>query len=347
VAFPFSGRQKTSETGAAGSRIALVGAGAATSATVGPPILVAGFSNLGQQKASGNGTQIPKAISPESIAVIKERPDNWFGKVRTGTITGMTFEVAINFHGDLACFFLRRKWRGLSPVIRILHEKSAVKDVIEACGIPHPEVDLILINSSNEDSGLCVDFGWQIQTSTRIDVYGFPAPQKLLPLCPRLQARCFERFVADGHLGELARNLRLLGLDTAYEPLANDPRLLELMSGEDRAILTRDRCLLMHSIVQHGFCPRSSDPERQTIEVLHRFGLSGPSGPVQPFTRCLECNGRLATTRKEHVSGRLAAEPRTLLYYDDYRTCTTCGRIYWAGSHFAKLAERVSRLVPS
>jgi uncharacterized protein with PIN domain len=258
---------------------------------------------------------------------------------------GMTFELQIDFHGDLAGFFLPPPWRGKSPVVRKLREKSAIKDVIEACGIPHPEVDLILVCSSKEENCVSVDFRWQVQTSARIKVYGFPAPPDILPLCPRLQTRRFERFVADGHLGGLARNLRLLGLDTAYESMANDRRLLEIMAAENRAILTRDRRLLMHSIVKHGFCPRSSDPEQQTIEVLRRFGLLGES--MAPFGRCLECNGLLRSVRKEDVSRQLAAEPRTLLYYEDYRVCMACGRIYWAGSHFAKLAERVSRLIAS
>ena len=120
--------------------------------------------------------------------------------------------------------------------------------------------------------------GWQlisdgnVETSARIDVYGFPAPEDILPSRPRLQRRRCERFVVDGHLGGLARNLRLLGLNSSYEPQAEDHRLLQIMSAEERAILTRDRRLLMHSIVTDGFCPRSHDPEMQTTEVLRRFG---------------------------------------------------------------------------
>jgi uncharacterized protein len=257
----------------------------------------------------------------------------------------MKIELQINFYGDLAGFFLPARLRASSTVIRELREKTSVKDVIEACGVPHPEVDLIVVRSSREEDFVSVDFQWHVETSARIDVYGVPAPSDILPLVPRLQARRYERFVADGHLGGLARNLRLLGFDTCYEPKVDDRRLLEIMSSENRAILTRDRRLLMHSIVKHGFCPRSSDPERQTSEVLRRFGLADPPGSIVPFTRCLECNGLLETARKQEVSRRLAAEPRTLLYYDDYRVCATCGRIYWPGSHFAKLAERVSRLV--
>ncbi len=179
--------------------------------------------------------------------------------------------------------------------------------------------------------------------STSMD---FPRRRIFFPSPPRLQRRRCERFVVDGHLGGLARNLRLLGLNSSYEPQAEDRRLLEIMSAEQRAILTRDRRLLMHSIVKDGFCPRSHDPEMQTTEVLRRFGLTISSGTIAPFTRCLECNGLLRTTRKQDVANRLAAEPRTLQYYDHYRVCAECGRIYWPGSHFSKLAQRVARLAP-
>jgi uncharacterized protein with PIN domain len=257
----------------------------------------------------------------------------------------MNFEVEIKFHGDLGTVFLPRRLRTSARVLRKLSEKTSIKDVIEACGVPHPEVDLIILRSANVPTRMAVDFRWQLETSGRIDVYGFPAPEDILPSRPRLQRRRCERFVVDGHLGGLARNLRLLGLDSSYEPQAEDHRLLQIMSAEERAILTRDRRLLMHSIVTDGFCPRSHDPEMQTTEVLRRFGHTTSSNTIAPFTRCLECNGLLRTTPKQDVANQLAAEPRTLRYYDHYRVCAECGRIYWPGSHFSKLAQRVARLV--
>lgn len=256
----------------------------------------------------------------------------------------MNFEVEINFYGDLGTSFLPARLRTSSHVLRKLSEKTSVKDIIEACGVPHTEIDLIALECANLSTGRAVDFGCQIETSARIDVYGFPAPENIFPLEPRLQRRRCQQFVVDGHLGGLARNLRLLGLDSSYQPQAEDYRLLRIMTAEHRALLTRDRRLLMHSIVQDGFCPRSDDPEIQTTEVLRRFALTASSGTIAPFTRCLECNAPLQTTRKQDVSDRLAAEPRTLKYYNHYRVCAGCGRIYWPGSHFSKLAQRVARL---
>ena len=257
----------------------------------------------------------------------------------------MSFELQLVFHCDLAGFFLPSQLRGKVPIVREIRERTSVKDVIEACGVPHPEVDLIAVSCPNGEICSDVDFRWQVEAPIRLDVYGFPAPSDFLPSAPRLQTRRFDRFVADGHLGKLARNLRLLGLDAFYEAEANDRRLLEIMTAEDRAILTRDRRLLMHSVVRHGFCPRSSDPEEQTAEVLRRFGSLYSPSAVAPFTRCLECNGLLESVPKEKVLERLAGEPLTLRYYDVYRQCATCRRIYWAGTHVDKLASRVSKFV--
>jgi uncharacterized protein with PIN domain len=253
------------------------------------------------------------------------------------------FTVELTFRGDLTGF-LSRELRGASIVRRALGEKTAVKDVIEACGVPHPEVDLII--AANEDGiPRAVDFSWPVQAPVRMEIHGVPAPSDALPSARRLQAQRWDRFVADGHLGKLARNLRLLGLDTAYERDADDRRLLELMIAEDRALLTRDRRLLMHSIVRHGYCPRAADAEVQTREVLRRFGLRHDTVQLAPYRRCLRCNARLEPIAKSEILASLADEPLTLRYYDDFRRCAGCGRIYWPGTHFEKLVERVEKLI--
>lgn len=257
---------------------------------------------------------------------------------------GSSFVIQLTCHGDLTGF-LPSRMRGKFPIVRLLREKTAVKDVIEACGVPHPEIDLIVVSFADAANSVCVDFRWQAAGPSRIDAYGFPAPADIFPSAPRLQTPHFDRFVTDGHLGKLARNLRLLGLDTVYARDADDRRLLEVMASENRALLTRDRRLLRHSVVRHGFCPRSADPEQQTEEVLRRFGLLGSPGALAPFNRCLECNGLLESVPKAAVLERLAGEPLTLRYYDNYRICSKCRRIYWAGTHFDKLVSRVSRFV--
>jgi len=251
------------------------------------------------------------------------------------------FSVALHFDHPLR-FFLRREFREMPVVRRELREKTAVKDVIEACGVPHPEVDLIVWHS-DESTSHSVDLAWPVERDATLAIHGVPAPAELLPDAPRLQQRQLSRFVADGHLGKLARNLRLLGIDTAYERDADDRRLLAIAAAEDRVLLTRDRRLLMHSVVRHGFCPRSDDPELQTREVLQRFGLSDETQALAPFTRCLQCNAPLTRAPLDEVRERLAGEPLTLRFYTEFRRCTGCAKIFWPGSHFQKLATTVAR----
>jgi hypothetical protein len=146
-------------------------------------------------------------------------------------------------------------------------------------------------------------------------------------------------FVADGHLGTLARNLRLLGFDVAYDSQAEDRQLLTVMERENRGLLTRDRRLLMHAVVKTGYCPRSQNAHEQTVEVIRRFDLLLS---LAPFTRCLRCNAPLQKAPKAEVIERL--EPLTKIYYEQFRRCTGCGQIYWAGSHFSKLQKRLEKI---
>ena len=240
------------------------------------------------------------------------------------------FRVRLKFHDDLT-LFLRPKTR--SEVIeRNLGEKTSVKDVIESCGVPHPEVDLILVNREP------ADFSYPIVKGADIDLY--PVQSECLVFKgKRLQVRSIKRFVADGHLGTLARNLRLLGFDVAYDRQAQDRQLLSMMELEDRALLTCDRRLLMHAIVRHGYCPRSQNADDQTIEVIRRFRLFDS---ITPFTRCLRCNAPLQKVVKADVIEKL--EPLTKIYYEEFRRCTGCGQVYWAGSHFSKLQQRVENI---
>jgi uncharacterized protein with PIN domain len=253
------------------------------------------------------------------------------------------FEVELHFCGDLPGF-LPRALREMQPIRRLLSEKTAIKDVIESCGVPHTEVDLIVPMAGEQRHPRTVGFEFQVDAPIRLQIHPAPAPADLLPAVPRLQLREALRFIADGHLGKLARNLRLLGVDTAYERDADDRRLLELMVSEGRALLTRDRRLLMHSIVLQGYCPRSSDPEEQTREVVHRFDLLRHPDRLAPWSRCLRCNGRIEPASKADVLAPLQGEPLTLRYYNEFQRCTRCGRIYWPGTHFEKLKARLLRL---
>lgn len=257
-------------------------------------------------------------------------PSSTLTPTRESRIDVKPFTVRLNLHGDLD-FFLRSGARGRS-IERSLGEKTSVKDVIEACGVPHPEVDLILVN------GQPVNFYYAIANDANVELYpvgtSYPNSKD-----KRLQVIRHSRFVVDGHLGKLARDLRLLGFDVAYDSRAEDRQLLGIMDRENRGLLTRDRRLLMHGIVKTGYCPRSQNADEQTVEVIRRFDLLGS---LAPFTRCLRCNAPLRKVPKTEVIERL--EPLTKIYYEQFRCCTGCEQIYWAGSHFSKLQKRLDQI---
>jgi uncharacterized protein with PIN domain len=240
------------------------------------------------------------------------------------------FTVRFNLHGDLD-FFVRSESHP-QRIERCLREKTSVKDVIESCGVPHPEVDLILVG------GQPVDFHYTLGTDADIELY--PVGARIPEFKEqRLQTTIASGFVADGHLGQLVRNLRLLGFDIAYDPKADDVQLLHVMERENRALLTRDRRLLMHAVVKTGYYPRSQNADEQSVEVIRRFNLLDS---IAPFTRCIRCNGLLRNVSKADIVERL--EPLTNIYYEQFQRCTDCEQIYWPGSHFSKLRERLETI---
>ena len=240
------------------------------------------------------------------------------------------FKVRLRFHGDLSVFLGSRASDAVIERRRV--EKTSIKDVIESCGVPHPEVDLILVDEQT------VGLDHTLANNAKVEI--FPVENRGTNQTEKqLQTVGITRFVADGHLGRLTRNLRLLGFDVAYRQNADDRQLLEMMVHENRALLTRDRRLLMHAIVQHGYWPRSQNADEQTIEVVRRFDLSEL---IAPFTRCLRCNAPLETAAKADIIDKL--EPLTKIHYDQFRRCPDCKQIYWPGSHFPKLQRRVEEI---
>jgi uncharacterized protein with PIN domain len=203
--------------------------------------------------------------------------------------------------------------------------------MIESLGVPHPEVELILVN------GRSVDFSHIVADGDRISVYPVFESLDVSSLIRLRDAPLREsRFVVDCNLGRLARYLRLLGLDCLYRNDFNDDTVSRISEQQHRIVLTRDRRLLHRKIITHGLYVRAVKPKEQVKEVLQRLDLHGA---VQPFTRCTRCNGLLKATSKQTVDHRL--EPKTRRYYNHFLQCEQCGQVYWQGSHH----ERAKRLV--
>lgn len=214
--------------------------------------------------------------------------------------------------------------------------RPTVKDVIESLGVPHPEVDLVLVN------GESVDFSRVVRHDDRISVY--PVFETLdVGSVSRLRPAPLRepRFVLDVHLGRLARYLRMLGFDTAYGNHAEDAELAHRSRQERRILLTRDVDLLKRNEVTHGAWVRATDPLQQLEEVLGRFQLHGS---IRPFGRCTRCNGELDPVDKERILHRL--QPNTRKHYDEFWICRGCSRVYWQGSHFQHMRRIVEAFAP-
>ena len=211
---------------------------------------------------------------------------------------------------------------------------TAVKDLIESIGVPHVEVDLILVN------GESVAFSRLIQDGDRVAVYPVFEALDITPVVRlRPQPLRDPKFVLDVHLGRLAGYLRMLGFDVLYNNCARDPELVRISADLHRILLTRDRGLLKHSAVTHGYWLRETGSRRQVAEVVRRFELGRR---IAPFTRCMVCNAPLRLAAKADVLGRVP--PRVARWCDQFQECAGCGRVYWEGSHWRRMREWIAEL---
>lgn len=206
---------------------------------------------------------------------------------------------------------------------------QTVKDLIESENVPHTEVDLILVNSNS------VNFSYQVRESDWISVYpvfkslDIQNTTKLRPLPLRLLLSKEPKFILDVNLGKLARYLRIGGFDALYSNSYTDKEIAEISSRENRIVLTRDRDLLKRSIIQRGHWIRSQNAVLQYQAVLERFDLKDS---MSIYSRCPQCNGKLRQVKKNVILDRLAS--KTAMYFNNFKVCNSCGKIYWKGSHY-------------
>jgi uncharacterized protein with PIN domain len=220
------------------------------------------------------------------------------------------------------------------PLEREFFVPSTVKDMIEGFGVPHTEVELVLVNGQSSDLSRLV------QDGDRVSVYPM---FESLDITPTLRVRPEPlrepKFVLDVHLGRLARYLRMLGFDAMYSSSATDPELAQVASSEKRILLTRDRGLLKHAAVTRGYWLRETDSRRQIAEIVRRFDLAKS---VRPLTRCMECNTPLHAVSADEAAGRVP--PGIMEWCRDFRECPACGRVYWFGSHTRRMQRWIDEL---
>jgi len=210
----------------------------------------------------------------------------------------------------------------------------SIKDAIEALGVPHTEVDLILVN------GESVPFSYHLQDGDMVSVYPVFESMDITPVTHlREKPLRKPKFILDVHLGKLAKFLRMLGFDTLYENYYDDSEIVRIAQEQKRIILTRDVSLLKMNAVTHGYWIRSQDPVKQLQEVILRFDLFTN---IRPFYRCIDCNGMVKKTPKEAILDTL--EPKTKSYYDKFFRCASCGKVYWEGSHFSRMKKFIENV---
>jgi len=242
-------------------------------------------------------------------------------------------EVMFRFYEELNDFLpAQRRKRDFQVGFK---GRESVKDMIEALGVPHTEVDLILVN------GKSVDFGCIIRDKDRISVY---------PLFESLDIRDVTRlreiplrqtrFIADVNIGDIVKYMRALGLDVYYDASLSPREIIRISKRKNRTILTKSRKLLKFRDVTHGIFIRPGTTVEQIKRVIDFLSLQAV---IKPFSRCLQCNNSLVKVSKESILDRIP--PKTREFYDEYSYCKACDKIYWKGTHFTRIKRVVDEIL--
>lgn len=241
-------------------------------------------------------------------------------------------QIYVRFYAGLNDFLV--PWRKGHATSYSFTVSGSVKDMVEALGVPHTEIDLILVN------GEPVDWSYHLCDKNRISVYPPFESIDVAPLkhlTPQLLRP--DHFVLDSHLGRLAAYLRMLGFDTLYSRDYSDEDLARISSLEGRVLLTRDVGVLKRNVVTNGYWIRTTIPRQQVIEIVRRFDLVSL---IVPFRRCVHCNGILHIISKSSVLHRLL--PETEQHFDEFYICEACNQLYWKGSHYRRMRHFISSI---
>jgi uncharacterized protein with PIN domain len=212
---------------------------------------------------------------------------------------------------------------------------ATAKHMIEALGVPHTEVEVVLVN------GESVGFDRRLVDGDRVAVYPKFEALDIVPLL-RVRERPLRvtRFIADAHLGGLARLLRMGGFDTLHENRFDDGEIERISGTEGRIVLTRDRELLKRRGITHGCYVHAVRSAQQLREIVDRLDLARSA---RPFTLCLHCNAPLRPIDKAEVAATLP--PTVLAHYDRFSRCDVCDRVFWEGSHWRRMRSMLDGLL--
>ncbi len=242
--------------------------------------------------------------------------------------------IFLSFHGDTK--YLLRPPQEHDPVVYPLTRRASIKDIIEGLGVPHTEVGRILLDGQDQSFEKIPHDGEYY----RIEPLSADQPPTVSTfLRPKPLPACI--FLVDINVGRLTGLLRMAGFDAeAVAPGAAAEDSLRRAAREGRILLTRNQDLLRHRRLVFGRLVRSQNPEEQLTEIIHLYRLQGN---LAPFTRCIVCNGMLTEVDKAAIIQRL--QPLTKRYFNRFKQCSGCGKIYWQGSHHEKMVKKLHRIV--
>ncbi|WP_245845003.1 Mut7-C RNAse domain-containing protein [Noviherbaspirillum humi] len=239
-------------------------------------------------------------------------------------------DAAFRFHAELNNFLApRHRARRFSHPVS---QDATLKHMIEALGVPHTEVGSVLLDSVEAPLSRRLQGGESIDVHPHADL----PPEKF---CAGDEAPV-PRFIADAHLGQLAKQMRMLGFDVLYRNDFSDAEVASLAEQEERVVLTRDRDLLIRKQIERGCYLHPVAGNEQLLQVIRRFGL--PHGS-RALTRCLNCNGLLRRVAKEAVADRVPTY--SWRAYSHFFECDECEQVYWEGSHVVRMRQRILHLL--
>ena len=242
-------------------------------------------------------------------------------------------QATFRFYEELNDFLPRRRRK--TEFRAGFQGKRAIKDMIESMGVPHTEIDLILVN------GKSVDFGYILREGDRVSVY--PVFESLnIEGVTRLREIPLRRsrFIADINLGDIVKYMRASGLDVHLDPSLSPREIIDISKTENRIILTKSRKLLKFKEVTHGIFIRPGTMEDQIRKIVDELHIRDS---LRPFSRCLCCNSLLESVKKERIADRIPQ--KTKAFCDQYAYCKSCDKIFWNGTHYIRMKKVVDRIL--
>ena len=193
--------------------------------------------------------------------------------------------------------------------------RKSIKDIIEEFGVPPTKVDLILIN------GKSVDFNTIFQDGDRVSVY--PVFESfniqnvtLLRKFPLRQSR----FIADIHLKDIVRPMRMLGFDIDFNGSYTTQDIVEKSIREKRIILTKRNELLKSKSITHAMLLKSGTAVEQVTTIMDDLDIHDR---IKPFSRCLGCNDPLENRQTRQIMDSISPETKRI---QKDLLCKSCGK---------------------